>query len=239
MGRKCGFFVLLLIGVLFAGQNYGFAEGSPRAVVRSPSWDFGYLPQKSEVSHLFYLYNTGSAPLSVTKIESGCSCTSVSELDHPIAPGDSAAIVVTFKSGRYRHRVKKTTKIHTDDPETPVCSLRILANVVKRKEATGDVWVRPPKLTWRINKTIITVDTNSLKISNNGMDSLAVAVLHVPEGIVDRIESPERVAPGQEVELQLRPSKELIPGKTDGLSITLAFAGRETTIVTVPIEMKD
>lgn len=188
---------------------------------------------------MFYLYNTGSAPLSVTKIESGCSCTSVSRLNRPIPPGDSAAIVITFKSGRYHHQVKKTTKIHTNDPETPVHHLRIMANVVKRGEATGDVRVRPPELSWRINNATITVDADTLKISNNGTDSLTIAVLHVPQGIVDRIESPERVAPGQEVELNMQLSRESIPKKADGLSITLAFAGRETTIVTVPIKMED
>ena len=92
--------------------------------VPASEWDFGYLPQKSEVNHTFYINNLDSKPLTVTKINAGCSCTSTSEIKDPIAPGDSAAIVITLKSGRYRGKIKKTTEVYTDDLANPMQKAR-------------------------------------------------------------------------------------------------------------------
>ncbi len=236
--RSCSFLTALIIGFFFAGHHPVSAQDGPHAVVESAPWNFGYLLQKSEVSHRFYLHNVGSAPLSVSKIKAGCSCTTVSRIEQPIAPGDSAAIIVTFKSGRYHGRVKKATEVHTDDPETPVHHLRIMSNVVRPGEPTGDVSVMPQKLTWKIDNGIITGDADTLRIANNGADVLAVAVVHAPEETVTRIDFPRRVAPGEAADLILHISQEPMPAESGWLSTTLAFAGQDTTVITISIEIK-
>ena len=231
----------IFVGALIAALCTGpaLAGDGPRADVRPPIWDFGFLPQKSEVSHLFYLCNTGTAPLEVTKIKPGCSCTSVSELDRPIAPGDSAAIMVTFKSGRYHRKTKMTTKIHTNDPETPVQDLRIFTYVVKRGDETGPVSVEPQKLTWEVERQNDPVTVDTLKIDNHGTDSLIVAVRHAPEGIAERIAFPEGTLLGPKAELSLHLTREPFPDESNGPSLTLAFIGRDTTLMTIPIQIKD
>ncbi|MCK4856494.1 MAG: hypothetical protein KAT58_00835, partial [candidate division Zixibacteria bacterium] len=130
-------------------------------------------------------------------------------------------------------------KVYTDDPDTPVCHVRIAANVVKRKETTGNVSVKPRKLSWKITEGIIAVAADTLKIANHSADSLTVAVLHVPETIVERIEAPQCITAGEEANLFLYVLRETVSGETDGLSITLAFTARDTTIVTIPIEIED
>ncbi len=232
------FLTALIIGIFFAGQSSVSAQDKPQAVIKSAPWNFGYVPQKSEVSHRFYLYNVGSSPLSVLKIKAGCSCTSVSKIEQAIAPGDSAAIVVTFKSGRYRGRVKKTTKVYTDDPEASVYHLPIMANVVKEGEPTDDVSVTPQKLTWKMNNGIIEVDVDTLRITNNGASILAAIVLHAPEKIVSEINLPRSIAPAEAIDLILHISKEPMPGELGWLSTTLAFAGPDTTVITIPIEIE-
>jgi len=226
-----------IVGGISAGGHA--ADSAPRATVSSDSWEFGYVPQKSEVNHTFYLHNTGSAPLSVTEIKPGCSCTSVSKVDRPIAPGDSVAVVVTFKSGRYQGRVKKTTKVHTDDPETPVQPLHILARVVKPEDPTGNISVTPRKLAWRVEDTEGTTFTYALKIASHDADSVAVTMRHAAPGVVGQIPDRGAIAPGQEIAIPLSVSKTVDGETARGLSVTLAFVGRDTTIVTVPIEIRD
>jgi hypothetical protein len=233
------FLTALIIGIFFSGQPSVSAQDEPQTVIKSAPWNFGYVLQKSEVSHRFYLYNVGSSPLSVLKIKAGCSCTSVSKVEQPIAPGDSAAIVVTFKSGRYHGRVKKTTKVYTDDPEASVHHLPIIANVVKEEEPTDDVSVTPQKLTWKKDDGIIAVDADTLRITNNGTSILAATVLHAPEKIVTEIDHPQSIAPGEAADLILHISKEPMPDESGWLSTTLGFTGPDTTVITIPIEIEE
>lgn len=226
--------VILLGSVLSAS-----AQDSPRAVIEPQSWDFGYLPQKSEVSHLFYLHNAGSAPLTVSKIRAVCSCTSVSGIDEPIAPGDSAAILVTFKTGRYHSRVKKPNYVHTDDPENPAQSMQIVANVVKDDEPTGDIAIEPLRLKWKIVEGRIAPEMDSLAIVNNAENPVTVSVLHAPHSVVNAIDLPVEIAPGNAGKALLHISGEAGLSELKGLSITLSFAGQDTTIITIPIEIED
>jgi len=238
MAQHRGSYVSILIGILIVCQCPVFAGDQPHAVVTPSSWDYGYVPQKSIVSHLFYLHNTGSAPLSVTKIDAGCSCTSVSPVENPIAPGDSAKVLVTFNSGRYSKGVKKAAKLHTNDTETPVQRLPYTAYVVKRGDMTGDISVVPQTLTWETDKAALADRMDTVKVVNNGSDSVTVAVLCTPERIVDRVDFPRNLAPGEGGIVLLLVDDKAVPDEPGGQSVTVSFAGQDTTIVTIPIEIE-
>ena len=238
MGRRRGLFFLVLVSSLLVGQQPAEAEDYPHAAVSPSSWDYGYIPQKSTVSHVYYLHNTGSAPLSVSKIDVGCACTSLSEINGPIASGDSAAIVVTFKTGRYRKGLKKAAKMHTDDPETAIHRLRYKAYVIKPGEATGNISVIPQKLNWNIGEGAFAAKVDSLRIGNNSGDSVAVALLHAPDDVIDGIDFPLGLASGEQAVVLLHVADRQ-PKKGSSLSFTLSFIGQDTTIVTIPIEIEE
>jgi hypothetical protein len=238
MSRSFGLLTVLIVAIMGAGQGSALAQNRPHAVIKSPLWNFGYLPQKCEVSHRFYLHNAGAAPLSVLKIEPGCSCTSVSDIRGPIDPGDSAAIVVTFKSGRYHGLVKKAAKVHTDDPEMTAQNVRIVSNVVRAGEPTGSISVVPQNLTWRIKNGIIVADADTLRITNDSAGVLAVALLYAPEEFVTKMNIPPSIGSGEAADLILHISKKAVLAESGWLSTTLAFAGKDTTIITIPIEIE-
>jgi len=238
MSRRSVFALLVSLGIIVMGRGHIAAAGESRVVASPPSWDYGYLPQKSEVHYVYYLKNISSAPVTVTKIKAGCSCTSVSKLDKPIPPGDSAAVVVTFKTGRYHHLVKKATSIYTDDPKTPACKLRLRANVYKIGEETGRVRVTPPKLTWKVKDAKITPGEDTLTIANLGPQAVQAAILQSPDDWVDWVLPRDSIGPGREVELILRPTKQAITDKITGLSITIGLTCRDTAIVTVPLKIE-
>lgn len=228
----------LLIVFLSVGHFAHSENESAAAAANSIIWDFGCLPQKSEVSHTFYLPNKGSTPLAVKEIKSGCSCTSVSKIEKPIMPGDSAAIAVTFKSGRYRGAVTKTTKVFTDDPVNDIFELTIQANVIKKDESCGTIKLLPQKLEWVNDNNFISGDS-IINIANTGPDTLSVSVLHQLENIINAFTFLPVLAPNDDIEVLIRPKPaNIISSEMKGTSITVAFIGRDTTIVTMPIEIK-
>jgi hypothetical protein len=164
----------------------------------------------------------------------------VSEIDDPILSGDSVAIEVTFKSGRYHRLVRKTTKVHTNDPETPVQHLGISAYVVKDKDDTGGVTVKPRKLAWKTHKGSAEEAAGAVSIVNGRPDSLRVIVLHAPEEVVTGVDLPSvDIAPEERADIRLLISEDAALAGTKALSATLAFIGRDTTVVTIPIEIEE
>jgi len=235
-GGAFGFFLTVACLLLITASSVPAEEESE--TVPTFCWDFGYLPQKAEVGHLFYLHNPGSAPVTVTKIKSGCSCTSISEVDAPIAPGDSVAILVVFRSGRYLGRVQKTTKVYSDDPAAPVRHLRIKAVVVKRGEKAGCINTVPYQLKWKIENESVTREADTIVITSSADDTLSVAVLYFPTEQFDSVEHPGRIAPGEGINVVTHTSNQTLASKSEALSVTLAFTGRDTTIITIPVEIE-
>ncbi len=224
-------FVLLVLLMLTAGSLA--AEKAPLQ-----KWDFGYVPQKSVVGHVFYLKNSGEKALTVTNIKPGCSCTSVSELDGPIAPGDSAAITVTFKSGRYHYRVQKTTLIVTDDPETPKHRLSILAYVYADKDTTGFISVTPPKLTWEAKTGQQVFGPETIEFINRRPDTIQIELLDIPDTLINWSLSDATLAPGAGASLVLTPRKNVAACKITDVSVTIKFEKGRHTIITIPLKFK-
>lgn len=215
------------------------AEEGPKAVFPNISWDFGYLSQKSEVSHTFYLRNDGTAPLTVEKIEVDCSCVTTSKVQEPIAPGDSTAIIFTFKSGRYHGSVAKSARITTNDPERPIQRVRTHADVIKDAEEIGTVLLEPLKLKLRAKDSHLTMVADTLEAVNIGSDSLRVALLLLPDAILKKSDLPESIAPSDTAVILLHFTGDKLSDNLNGLSATFSFGGKDTTIVTIPIELED
>ncbi|MEW5924293.1 MAG: DUF1573 domain-containing protein [Candidatus Zixiibacteriota bacterium] len=229
---------LLIVIILFpAMQHYALSEDKAEPSIGSEIWDFGFLPQKSEVSHTFFLRNRGSSPLTVKKIKTGCSCTSISEIDKPIEPGDSAAVAVTFKSGRYRGPVSKTTKVIIDNPESAIYEFTIKADVLKDDESSRDIKIFPNSLQWSLEDDFPANDS-IINISNTGPDTVMISTPHLPGDILQAANIPLFLAPQKNIDIVIKPAaKELLPD-IKGLSMTFAFTGKDTTIITVPVKIK-
>jgi hypothetical protein len=58
--------------------------------------DFGSFERSKDRSHTFRFYNTGSEPLIVHEVSTGCSCMSAEWTKTPVAPGGSGTIKVTM-----------------------------------------------------------------------------------------------------------------------------------------------
>lgn len=234
--------VALSFMILFASMGVAQSrpnQAGPQAMVLDAVGDFGILPQHSEVSHVFWLRNRGQAPLTVEKIKPGCSCTSVSDVDKPIQPGDSVAIEVSFRSGRYRGKVHKKTRVFTDDPDREEVLLHIIADVVDDDEPAGPVKIKPFEVVLKARDD--TVGTQS--------DTLAFSTGEDGEYRIEFIDGPEvvEVTPGdQQLLTKDSPMKivfEVLEPTPAASLKTSYFSFRvlksDTTRITIPVTIDD
>lgn len=231
--------ILLLALAASVALAQVFAGGNPKAVFPDPSWDFGYLVQKSEVTHTFYVLNAGSALLEVVAIEVDCSCASASNVEEPIPPGDSAAITIFFKSGRYHGHVAKSARVTTNDPQRPIQRLRIQSDVIKDDDPTDSLVVTPLKLKWKLNDSRLGLSSDTIGIANSSSDSFQVNLLSYSQQLINSIDSPKSLGVNESLALILKPAEGEFSTDLKGMSATFRFEGKDTTTITIPIELED
>jgi hypothetical protein len=227
--------ILVLVLLLLFGAAAVADDSNP--ITPAQIWNFGYVPQKSEVRHIFYLRNDGFAPLTVKEIKAGCSCTSVSRIEEPIPPGDSAAVAVTFKTGRYSGVVKKTTKVYTANTQAPEHHLKIAANVIKSDQSPPDFAITPPRLEWELRDEAIAIARDSLLIAREDSAPFSVQLLNAAHEAIDSVNIDDEI--DGTVRVILYPSSGRITEDPRGTALTLRLTSADTTIMTVPIKLKD
>ena len=62
-------FIVLVAGL--AALATVSAIAAPRMEISELEFDFGYVPQNSEISHVFWLYNRGDDTLKIDKVVPG------------------------------------------------------------------------------------------------------------------------------------------------------------------------
>ncbi len=63
---RMSLFLLVAIAVL-----WNFAYAGPQLSIPDASFDFGYAPQNSTISHVFWLHSTGTDSLKIIKVSPG------------------------------------------------------------------------------------------------------------------------------------------------------------------------
>ncbi len=103
-----------------------------RAVVAEPVHDFGTLVLPGEGEHRFEIQNQGTADLKIEKKKTSCKCTISSLSREVIPPGESAEILVIWKtpSSWTKPKYVQTARIGTNDPLNPEISLRVEGRLV-------------------------------------------------------------------------------------------------------------
>lgn len=82
----------------------------PKMVFAESEFDFGTIDQGTNVEHVFKFTNTGDAPLVIVNAKSSCGCTVPTYPKTPVAPGDSAEMLVKF-NGSGKNQVSKTVTV--------------------------------------------------------------------------------------------------------------------------------
>jgi hypothetical protein len=116
--------ILFLTGGLLAQESADSGTGHVKR--EELHFDFGFMPDQAAVTHKFWIVNRESDSIMVEKIKPGCGCLTAPLPAGAIAPGDSVAIPITFKSGIFRNYIEKKTRVTTRSLETDAARVTLL-----------------------------------------------------------------------------------------------------------------
>src|SRR5580692_1481982 len=136
--------------VLLKIRQYAWKGGieSPTASTRSQvaveqtEFDFGRMDSSEIGKHEFKFTNRGDHKLTLSRGASSCGCT-VSEIpDGEVSPGQSAKVLVTWRSKNHIGRFHQSVNVLTSDPLRPEITLVI------KGEFTRSLFADPDELTF-------------------------------------------------------------------------------------------
>lgn len=129
---------ILLAIILVNSPVYAAAK----LAISETEFDFGYVPQKAKVTHVYWLKSVGDDMLRILKVVPGCGCTKAPIEKDTLAAGDSTSLEVTFNTKGYNGQVTKSPQIQTN-AETATTRIHFTANVVTDKDRTYPITISP------------------------------------------------------------------------------------------------
>lgn len=80
--------------------------------------DFGTLPYKKEVNHVFEFNNPGNTPLIISDVKTSCGCTVPEWPKNPIRPGEKGKIKIKYDAA-YPGVFHKTVEVFYNGTGSP------------------------------------------------------------------------------------------------------------------------
>ena len=101
----------------------------PSAVIHQDKYEFDPVIEGIEVVHAFSIENTGTAPLEIERIKTGCGCTTA-DYTRAILPGDRGNITIKVNTKGYGGRMfRRPITVYTNDPRNLEMGLEITGKV--------------------------------------------------------------------------------------------------------------
>lgn len=107
-------------------------EAQPAIAVSEKSYNFGSLGPTDVVERTFAIFNTGSAPLTISRAYTTCGCTTADITAGSIPPGKVAEVTLTFDAGFHDtagQTVRRGLIIENNDPRQSQVEIWIQASV--------------------------------------------------------------------------------------------------------------
>ncbi len=114
--RKLSVVVVVLLSFAFFS---GIAYAAPKIKFNKMIHDFGEIEQMTSNKYKFTFKNIGDEELVIKKVKPSCGCTATLVSSDTLKPGESGEIEVTFNSGKFKNKVKKTIYVETNEPLFP------------------------------------------------------------------------------------------------------------------------
>ncbi len=81
------------------------------------NFDFGSIEKDSKVQHYYVFTNTGDKPLTISKVEVGCGCTSPTYPKKPVLPNQKDSILIGFNSKNQHSPFNKSVTVYANTLE--------------------------------------------------------------------------------------------------------------------------
>ncbi len=124
------------LAVLLAAALAGAGEAPPATPPAQPQvrvepagFDFGKALPGRTLKKEFVLRNAGEAPLVIENVSTSCGCTAAIAGTTRVLPGRSTSLTVTLETRDYHGPVEKRVGVRSNDPKTPLLTVRVRATV--------------------------------------------------------------------------------------------------------------
>ncbi len=107
-------------------------QAQPAIAVSEKSYDFGSIGPQDVVKRTFVIFNTGDAPLTISRAYTTCGCTTAEISARTIPPGKVASVTLTFDAGFHDtagQTVRRGLIIENNDPRQSQAEIWIQAAV--------------------------------------------------------------------------------------------------------------
>ncbi|MDD4052928.1 MAG: DUF1573 domain-containing protein [candidate division Zixibacteria bacterium] len=207
------------------------ATALPKMLLPEEEYDFGFVPQDSKVSHVFWIKSVGDDSLIIISVKPGCSCTQAPLAKKELAADDSTELEIIFSTGK---NIGKTTKrpMITTNEGPPSRNVIISCDVVRAPDSTYPLIIKPFRL-FVSKADTIEIDEAKFTIQNVSDQDLGIEVVSEPYGYF-QLTLPKNIAPGQTTECKLKVNREYLAEPFEK-SITLELTDASKTRFTIPV----
>lgn len=185
--------VIIIIIILLMFVSTSIIAG-PQLTIKEPTFNFGFVPQKSKITYPFWLYSTGDEPLKILKVVPGWGCTKAPLDKSELTVGDSTKLEITFDTGNFRRRTIKRPRLETN--EGPLHKyLKIISDIMVHPDSSYPVTIVPYKL----NTKLLTLNSSNeleFKINNVSESIVSLSKIYVPDQYYTVI-LPKKIEPGE------------------------------------------
>ncbi len=190
--------------------------------------EFGSVIWHTPCQVSFKIYNDGTAPLTLTDVETDCGCTVAQWSREPIAPGAAGVITATFDAELLGH-FEKQVLVFTDAAEEPY-TLTLSGDVVRERKGEaenfpyhiGDIYLDTDNVEFdNVRKGDMPVKV--INVFNAGRLSLEPELMHLPKYLTATAD-PQVIRPGRTGRLYLTLNSELL--RSYGLTQTNVYVSR-------------
>lgn len=174
----------------------------PKAVFSSEELNMGILQWKRYIGTSFTVTNLGNQPLTITRVDPDCECTVVEWPTHPIAPGQSELIQVTYNA-RQLGTFSRAIGIVTDEPSDSIhyvwlngtVSTKMPLDTVRYANQIGHI---------RLDNEVLEFDDVNpndkqqrvINLYNAGNEAVTPGLMHLPRYLTAAA-IPQRLRPGE------------------------------------------
>lgn len=107
-------------------------QAQPAIAVSEKTYNFGSIGPTDVVERKFVIFNTGDAPLTISRAYTTCGCTTANISASVIPPGKVAEVTLTFDAGFHDtagQTVRRGLIIENNDPRQPQAEYWVQASV--------------------------------------------------------------------------------------------------------------
>jgi hypothetical protein len=125
-----------IVFVFFAVPLHAAEQKAPAAVIKEAAYQFAPVVEGTAVVHEYIVENTGTAPLQIDRIKTGCGCTTA-DFTKTIPPGGKGNISIKGNTTGYGGNIfERHITVFTNDPQNPEVSLIMKGQVDKFADIT-------------------------------------------------------------------------------------------------------